>query len=48
MDLVDVTQVFLNADIDSTVYVKPAPGVAEVLNIPPDSWLKLKKSLYGL
>ncbi len=48
VDLVDVNQAFLNADIDSTVYVKPAPGVAKVLNIPPDSWLKLKKSLYGL
>ena len=48
VDLVDVTQAFLNADIDSTVYVKPAQGVTDVLGVPADSWLKLKKSLYGL
>jgi hypothetical protein len=47
VDLVDVTQAFLNADIDSTVYVRPDKGVTNVLSVPADSWLKLKKSLYG-
>ena len=28
--------------------MKPAPGVHEILGIPADYWLKLKRNLYGL
>ena len=48
VDLVDVCQAFLNAELQEEIYMKPAPGVTEILGVPPDSWLKLKRNLYGL
>ena len=48
IDLVDVCQAFLNAELQEEIYMRPAPGVTQILGIPPDSWLKLKRNLYGL
>ena len=48
VDLVDVCQAFLNAPLEEEIYMRPAPGVTDILGIPPDSWLKLKRNLYGL
>ena len=48
VDLVDVCQAFLNAELQEEIYMRPAPGVTQILGIPPDSWLKLKRNLYGL
>lgn len=46
--LVDITQAFLYADLEEDVYMRPADGVCEVMGLESDTWLKLKKSLYGL
>ena len=48
VDLVDVCQAFLNAPLEEEIYMKPAPGVTQILGIPEGSWLKLKRNLYGL
>ena len=48
VDLVDVCQAFLNAPLEEEIYMKPAPGVSQILGIPEGSWLKLKRNLYGL
>jgi hypothetical protein len=48
VDLVDVCQAFLNAPLEEEIYMRPAPGVTEILGIPNDSWLKLQRNLYGL
>ena len=48
IDLVDVCQVFLNAPLAEEIYMKPAPGVAHMLGIPENHWLRLKRNLYGL
>lgn len=48
VDLVDVCQAFLNAPLEEEIYMRPAPGVTDILGIASDSWLKLKRNLYGL
>ena len=48
VDLVDVCQAFLNAPLEEEIYMRPAPGVTDILGIPSDAWLKLKRNLYGL
>jgi hypothetical protein len=48
IDLVDVCQAFLNPPLEEEIYMKPAAGVTDILGIAEDSWLKLKRNLYGL
>jgi hypothetical protein len=48
IDLVDICQAFLNAELKEKIYMKPAPGVAEILGIPDTHILWLKHNLYGL
>jgi hypothetical protein len=48
IDVVDVCQAFLNAELQEEIYMRPARSVAQILGIPDDSWLKLKQNLYGL
>ncbi len=40
INLVDVCQAFLNAPLTEEIYMRPAPGVTEILGILNDSWLK--------
>ena len=48
VDLVDICQAFLNADLQEEIYMKPAPGVNEILGIPEGYLLRLKRNLYCL
>jgi hypothetical protein len=48
INLVDVCQAFLNAELTEDIYMRQAPGVTQILGVPPDSWLRLKRNLYGL
>jgi hypothetical protein len=48
VDMVDICQAFLNADLQEEIYMKPAPGVNQILGIPESYLLRLKRSLYGL
>ncbi len=48
VDLVDICQAFLNADLQEEIYMKPAPGVNQILGIPEGHLLRLKRNLYGL
>ena len=49
MMMVDVRQAYLYADLEEKhLVVQPAPGITDILGIPADSWLKVKKSQYGL
>lgn len=46
----DVSNAFLNGDLDEEIYMKLLPGYAEIIGeeIPPNSVCKLHKSIYGL
>ena len=49
MDMVDVSQAYLYAGLEEeNLVMKPASGVTDILGIEPDSWFRLKRSLYGL
>jgi hypothetical protein len=48
VDLVDICQAFLNAELREDIYMKPAPGVTDILGIPDSYLLRLKRNLYGL
>jgi hypothetical protein len=48
IDLVDVCQAFLNAPLEEEIYMRPAKGVCDILGVSRNSWLKLKRNLYGL
>jgi hypothetical protein len=45
----DVRQAYLYADLEEKhLVVKPPKGINEILGVPADSWLRVRKSQYGL
>jgi hypothetical protein len=48
IDLVDICQAFLHAELEEHIVMRPAKGVNEVLGVPQNFQLKLKRNLYGL